>query len=62
MWKPKGCERCGGDLYQTADEDGMVLTCLQCGREFLAEPRQPRMTDAEVYALLHEGEPAPLAA
>ena len=54
MWKPKGCSRCGGDMYQTASEDGDVLSCLQCGRETLVRPRRRQMTDAEVYALFHE--------
>ena len=62
MWKSKGCTRCGGDLYQTASEDGDVLSCLQCGREFLAQPRRPSMTDAEVYALFHETDHEPMAA
>jgi hypothetical protein len=57
MWKPKGCSRCGGDLYQTVSEDGLVLSCLQCGREFLAVSRRASMTDAEVYALFHEEHP-----
>jgi predicted RNA-binding Zn-ribbon protein involved in translation (DUF1610 family) len=62
MWKPKGCTRCGGDLYQTVSEDGDVLSCLQCGREFLARPNRPRMTDAEVYALFHGDEQQRIAA
>ncbi len=53
MWMPKGCIRCGGDLYRTATEDGDVLSCLQCGREFLARPRRPQMTSEELYALFH---------
>lgn len=62
MWKPKGCTRCGGDLYQTMTEDGDVLTCLQCGREFLAHPRRPEMSPDEIYALFHSDDPEPLAA
>jgi predicted nucleic acid-binding Zn-ribbon protein len=58
MWMPKGCTRCGGDLYQSTTEDGQVLSCLQCGREFLAQPRRPMMSDDEVYALFHEHEAA----
>ncbi|HEX6512019.1 MAG TPA: hypothetical protein VF157_06965 [Chloroflexota bacterium] len=62
MWMTKGCTRCGGDLYRTMTEDGAVLSCLQCGREFLARPRRPQMTDEEVYALLHADEEHTLAA
>ena len=58
MWMPKACVRCGGDLYATATEDGQVMTCLQCGREFLAQPWRPQMTVEEVTALLRENEPA----
>ena len=54
MWLPKGCTRCGGDLYKTVTEDGEVHTCLQCGREYLAQPRRPMMTDAEVYSVFLE--------
>lgn len=62
MWKPKGCRRCGGDLYKTVTEDGDVLSCLQCGRELLDHPRYLEMTPAEKYALFHSDEPAPIAA
>lgn len=54
MWVPKGCQRCGGDLYKTSTDDGTVATCLQCGREFLAAPRRSRMSRDELYALFHE--------
>ena len=54
MWVPKGCERCGGDLYETNTEDGLVATCLQCGREFLARPRHPQMSQEQLHALFHE--------
>ena len=56
MWVPKGCQRCGGDLYKTKTEDGLVATCLQCGREFLDRPRQPEFTPEQLYALFHDDE------
>jgi DNA-directed RNA polymerase subunit RPC12/RpoP len=62
MWKPKGCTRCGGDLYQTATEDGDVMTCLQCGREFLEHARHPEMTRREMLELFHSDDPEPIAA
>jgi len=62
MWISRGCTRCGGDLYKTADEDGDVLSCLQCGCEFLAQRRRPEMSPEETYALFHEDEPAAAAA
>ncbi|GEM_PF-5273908 len=52
MWMPKGCDKCGGDLYKTTTDDGEVLSCLQCGREFLARPRHQEMTVEQVRALL----------
>ena len=54
MWRPKGCSRCGGDLYQTSTEDGEVLSCLQCGREVLLAERIPTMSREQVLALFHE--------
>jgi len=62
MWMTKGCNRCGGDLYKTTTEDGDVLTCLQCGREFLARPRRMEMTPEEMYALFHEDQRHKVAA
>ncbi|HLG73402.1 MAG TPA: hypothetical protein VK009_23525 [Chloroflexota bacterium] len=59
MWLPKGCTRCGGDLYATESEDGLVHSCLQCGREVLVQPRHPLMTDAEILALFHEADDVP---
>ncbi|MBV8087896.1 MAG: hypothetical protein JO247_24055 [Chloroflexi bacterium] len=56
MWVPKGCERCGGDLYKTKTEDGLVATCLQCGREFLDRPLHRELTSEQLYALFHEDE------
>jgi predicted nucleic acid-binding Zn-ribbon protein len=61
MWMPKGCTRCRGDLYETVTEDGHVMTCLQCGREFLAHPRRPEMTREEMSALFRD-DPEPVAA
>ncbi|HLQ33470.1 MAG TPA: hypothetical protein VK457_12350 [Chloroflexota bacterium] len=58
MWISRGCTRCGGDLYKTVAEDGDVLSCLQCGREFLAARRRAEMSQEEAYALFHEDEPA----
>jgi len=54
MWFPKGCQRCGGDLYKTVTEDGDVMTCLQCGREHLAAMRRPELSPEEIYALFEE--------
>ncbi|HUZ76240.1 MAG TPA: hypothetical protein VMV93_01515 [Chloroflexota bacterium] len=52
MWKPKACDRCGGDMYRTSTDDGDVMCCLQCGREHtLAMPR-PSLTVEEIRALL----------
>ncbi len=51
MWKPKDCDRCGGDMYKTLTEDGEVLSCLQCGRERELAAR-PQMSVEEVRALL----------
>ena len=56
MWAPKGCERCGGDLYKTKTEDGIVATCLQCGREFLARPLHRELSPEQLYAIFHEDE------
>ena len=56
MWAPKGCVRCGGDLYKTMSEDGLVATCLQCGHEHLERPKHPEMTQAELYRLFREPE------
>ena len=62
MWVPKGCDRCGGDLYKTSTEDGVVASCLQCGREFLSVRSRPIMSAAELYAVFHDEEPARKAA
>ena len=56
MWVPKGCQRCGGDLYESSTEDGVVATCLQCGRESLVKPRYQEMSPRELYALFHDDE------
>ena len=32
----KGCPRCGGDLYENADNCGRYLVCLQCGHNLTA--------------------------
>ena len=58
MWAPKGCERCNGDLYETQTEDGIVASCLQCGREHLVRPRHPEMSREELYALFHDERPS----
>lgn len=62
MWLPKSCTRCGFDLYKTVDPDGEVLSCLQCGREVLANRRRPELSAAEAYALFHEDDLPDLAA
>ena len=53
MFWLKGCERCGGDLYQGSDIYGPYIACLQCSKQ---------LSDGEVLALLearahgeHEG-------
>jgi hypothetical protein len=33
--KFKGCRKCGGDLFQERDSDGIVISCLQCGATFV---------------------------
>jgi len=44
MWKLKGCNRCGGDVFMDKDEYGWYQECLQCGHRAelpdIAEPRQ----------------------
>ena len=32
MWKLKGCNRCGGDVYIDRDLYGWYEACLQCGK------------------------------
>jgi len=34
MWRLKGCQRCGGDVFIDKDEYGWYQECLQCGRRF----------------------------
>ncbi|MBI2935943.1 MAG: hypothetical protein HYY31_03940 [Chloroflexi bacterium] len=31
MWWFKGCPRCGGDIYEEQETDGLYIACLQCG-------------------------------
>ncbi|MBV9120744.1 MAG: hypothetical protein JOZ39_08535 [Chloroflexi bacterium] len=62
MWEPKACRRCGGDMYKTSTEDGIVSTCLQCGHEVLDQPRHPEMSPDELYALFHDEPVRKLAA
>jgi len=31
MWRLKGCQRCGGDMFIGQDEYGWYQECLQCG-------------------------------
>ena len=33
--KFKGCRRCGGDLFLERDDEGVYLSCLQCGAVFV---------------------------
>ena len=34
-WFSKSCLRCGGDVYALdAAGEGLILACLQCGREY----------------------------
>ena len=42
-WRPKGCPRCGGDLFIDKDYDGWYEQCLQCAfrRELrVVEPKK----------------------
>ena len=32
MYWIKACTKCGGDLYESADQHGRYVACLQCGR------------------------------
>jgi len=43
MFWLKGCQRCGGDLYQGVDIYGPYIACLQCSKQ---------LADVEVLALL----------
>ena len=31
MWRLKGCQKCGGDVFIERDEYGWYQECLQCG-------------------------------
>lgn len=31
MWL-RACSKCGGDLFRDWDEQGPIISCLQCGR------------------------------
>ena len=37
MYWLKACQKCGGDLYESADMYGEYLGCMQCGRYFSKE-------------------------
>jgi hypothetical protein len=51
----KSCPRCGGDLYRSdIDEDGPLVSCLQCGRVF------PEVALA-VLGVIPAPQPMPLA-
>jgi hypothetical protein len=39
---PKGCDRCGGDLFFQSDRYGDYFGCLQCGAEVEARSLAPK--------------------
>ena len=42
MFWLKKCPRCSGDLYQSSDNYGDFIACLQCGK-YLNEGEQARL-------------------
>ncbi len=47
-FRPKACQRCGGDAYLSRGED-VEWVCLQCGRT-VAEPAQVLQLDLTAKA------------
>ena len=52
MYWLKACARCGGDLYESADQHGRYVACLQCSRYFIEEERARLETLPSKEALL----------